>query len=185
MLRILLMCLALALVSGSGIVAAECPLVLEEPILITSVGQSIDALIIKTIFDDMGVRADFQPLFQADGVEHYGQIVISSGISYKGIAAAGTTLESEVERAKAIVEAAQAQSVPLILMYLGGFIQGDANSQKLLDILTPHVDVIIVYRDSRGPLDYFTNLAEEQRIPLFFLADMGNLCEEVTLIFSP
>lgn len=185
MLRVWAMCLSLLLLPVHFALAEECPLALEEPVLITSVGQNFDALIIKTIFDDMGIEADFQPMAEPSALADYKQVVVSPGISYKGMVALGTTFEKEFERAKAIIKATQEYSRPMILMYLGGFTQGDAKSQELVELVTPHADVIIIYRDSGGPINYFLKIAREKGIPVYWIDNLGNLCEELTLIFSP
>ena len=175
------LCLLLAPVSA---LASDCPLQLADPVLLTSLGQSLDALIVKTIFDEMKVRTDFLPLASADVVAGYEQVIISPGISYKGIGAAGMTVEAELERARSLVDVATENSIPIILMYLGGFLQGDAKSQLLLEILTPEADLMIVYKDCGGPMEYFRRIAEEKGIPLHVIENLGNLAAELSCIVS-
>ena len=185
MLRTLAICLSLLLLAVPGASAGDCPLALEEPVLITSVGQNLDALIIKTIFDDMRVKADFLPMAEPSALADYQQVVISPGISYKGMVASGASFEKEFDRTKAIIEATREYSRPMMLMYLGGFTQRDAKSQELVELVASNADVIIVYRDSGGPMDYFLKIAREEGVPLFLIDNLGNLCEELMLIFSP
>ena len=54
MLKILALSLCLLLAPVSAL-ASDCPLQLADPVLLTSLGQSLDALIVKTIFDMMMV----------------------------------------------------------------------------------------------------------------------------------
>lgn len=185
MLKMFVICLSVLIFSGSSASAESCPLVLEEPVLITSAGQNLDALIIKATFDDMRLKADFLPMADPSVIEHYGQVVISPGISYKGMVASGTTLHEEIERTKAIIEAAREHSSRIVLMHLGGFTQGDAKSQELIELVAQYADVIIAYRDSRGPIEYFLDIAREREIPFFIIDNLGNLCDELTVIFSP
>ncbi len=184
MLRVFALCIGLMLLPGQAVFAGDCPLILGDSIVITSVGQNLDALIIKTIFDGMGVDADFLPVAPANVLAGYGQVIISPGISYKGIAAAGITVQDEINRGLAIVEAASEHSSQVILMYLGGFLQGDTKSQELIEILAPHADVIIVYKDCGGPIEYFGRLGQEKGIPILIIQSLGSLAEELSCIFS-
>lgn len=184
MLKVLLLCLCLVVLPGPEALAVECPLEWEEPVLITSVGQSLDALIIKAIFDEMGIKADFLPLAKGENLRDYERVIILPGISYKGIAAAGITLQDEVNRATELLEAACDYSCHLTLIYLGGFITGDSRSQQLIQVLAPNVDAIIIYNDNRGPIDYFLQIARAKNVPIFFIDSLGNLCEELASIFS-
>ncbi len=184
MLRILVLCVSLVLFPGPTIFASDCPLQLGDSVLITSIGQNLDALIIKTIFDEMKVKADFQPVAPSKVLAEYEQIIVSPGISYKGIAAAGMTVQDEINRARVLAEAAHKHPSQVILMYLGGFLQGDAKSQELIEILAPRADVIIVYKDCGGPIDYFRRVSEERSIPIFTIENLGGLSEELSCIFS-
>lgn len=184
MLRIFVLCICLMLLLGPVVFASDCPLSLGDSILITSLGQNLDALIIKTIFDELGVDADFLPVAPAKILADYRQVIISPGISYKGIAAARITVQDEINRGLAIVEAASEYSSQVILMYLGGFLQGDAKSQELVEILAPRADVIIVYKDCGGPIEYFRRIGQEKDIPVLIVQNLGNLAEELSCIFS-
>ncbi len=184
MLRVFVLCISLTLLPGPKVLASECSLSLGDSILITSIGQNLDALIIKAIFDDMNVEADFLPNAPPEVVAEYEQVIISPGISYKGIGAAGITVQDEVNRARAIVEAASKHSGQVILMYLGSFLQGDAKSGELIEMLAPQADVIIIYKDCGGPIEYFRRIAQEKSIPMFTIENLGNLCEELSCIFS-
>ena len=183
-LRIFALCISLMLLPGPAIFASDCPLALSDSVLITSVGQNLDALIIKTIFDAIKVVADFLPVAPPEALADYDQVIVSPGISYKGIAAAGMTVRDELNRAGAIVDAASQYSRQIILIYLGGFLQGDAKSQELIEVLAPKADFIIVYKDCGGPIEYFKRVAEEQGIPMVIIENLGNLSEELSCIFS-
>ncbi|HHY10505.1 MAG TPA: hypothetical protein GX528_08065 [Firmicutes bacterium] len=185
MLKVIVLCLSLLLLPGPDIQAAEnCSLDLKQPVLITSVGQNLDALIISSMLAEMGAETVYLPLAKKEDLYNYKQIIISPGVSYKGLAAAGLKFEDETKRVQELVEAAGEHSCQLILIYLGGFIQGDARSQKLIDLLAPNVDVMVIYQGSGGPIDYFLATAAEKGIPVHFLQHLGNLCEELAPIFS-
>ncbi|MGI6624850.1 MAG: DUF6305 family protein [Limnochordia bacterium] len=184
MLKILAAFLSLLFLPGVSVSAIDCPFLVEEPVLVTSVGQNFDALMVKTIFDEMGVIADLAPMVEAGALSQYRQLVISPGISYKGMVASGTTVEEEIERTKAIVEASFEYNLPIMLMYLGGFIQGDAKSQELIELVAPSADLIIIYRDSGGPIDYLVSVAREQQVPVYFIDSLKNICEELKVLIS-
>lgn len=184
MLRILLICLCLILSPSSPAFAEGCPLKLDEPVLITSVGQCLDGLMMKTVLDDMGIVANYVPLAGLENLVQYHQVIVTPGISYKGIVMSETTLEGEFERAKVIAEAARGDSFDLILVYLGGFTQGDPRSQELIQLLAPSADILIAFKGRSGPIAYFRRIAEERAVPFFILDDLSNLCEELDVVFS-
>jgi len=178
------LCVSLMLFPSTTAFADDCPICLGDSVLITSIGQNLDALIIKTIFDQMKLQADFLPVAPPEVLADYDQVIISPGISYKGIAAADITIQDELNRARAFVQQAPGHSTQVILMYLGGFLQGDAKSQELIDILAPKADVIIVYKDCGGPMEYFRKVSQDRGIPLFIIENLGDLSEELCCIFS-
>jgi hypothetical protein len=172
------------LFSGPAVLANDCPIQLGDSVLVTSLGQNLDALIIKTILDEIKVKTDFLPVAPSSVLADYEQVIVSPGISYKGIAAAGMTVYDELARARDLVEAASEYSTQVILMYLGGFLQGDAKSQELIEILAPQADIIIVYKDCGGPLEYFRRVAEKNEIPILTIENLGNLATELSCMFS-
>lgn len=184
MRRALVVCMVLIFLIGPGALAGDRSLGLEGPVLITSAGQNLDALIIKTVVDELGISADYLALAEPESLGNYRHVIITPGMSYKGLAVAQTTAEAEIQRTKNLVRAADELSCHVILLYLGGFVQGDVRSQELVELLTPIADVIIMYEDGGGPSDYFSRAAEEKGVPLFFIEDLGNLRGELKSIFG-
>jgi len=164
--------------------SAECPLSLPGPVLITSLGQNLDGLIVRTMLADLDIEAEFQPLARGSELNGFKQLIVSPGVSFKGLAAAGLTFEEEVARGEALIAAAEECRCELILVYLGGFMQGDARSQQLVELLAPHAQAMIIYKECRGALEYLRQIADEKDVPLFIIDDLGSLREELRCIFS-
>jgi len=72
----------------------------ESDILITSIGQSADARMIKVIAQKFNLISDFEQLAKADIVKNYKILVLVVGGSSKGLGAVGIDKEQELIRTK-------------------------------------------------------------------------------------
>ncbi len=167
-------------------ISAEEPeneILLHEPFLVTSAGQSLDAYLVKAAFDKLGVKSDLETIAYADDLEGFNQIIIVGGFSHKGIASAGLSFLDEIERVSQILEKAEEISMPIIFIYLGTFFLGDSREVNLIEVITPLASQIIVYVECSGPLSYIYEVAEKNDIPVSHINDVNDLSEEFSRIF--
>lgn len=158
---------------------------IEEPVLITSVGQSVDAFLVKAVFDKLRINADLIPMANQEDLRDYKQVFIVPGFSHKGLSSAGFTFQEEINRTMQLVETAEEFSQPLVLVYIGSFFLGDSREENLLEIVASSASFMIIYEDSPGPLQFLLDISEEKSIQKFFLNDLTNLSEEFSKILFP
>jgi hypothetical protein len=148
----------------------------ESPILITSVGQSSDARIVKVLFEikaKIPVSLEMMPNPDEFDLTKYKTIVAAVGGSNKGLGAAGVDVNSEVERAKKLLEKAKELKVPVVVMHTGGIDRRGEISQPFIDTVIPYADSIIVKSDGNND-KFFTHAAETQKIQIKEVDKLGD-----------
>ena len=146
----------------------------EQPLLITSLGQNPDGLMVKVVMEKLGVKFQYLPLAGPAELVGSKTLIISAGISYKGLAAADLKLADEIKRSRALREKAQMENLPVIFVHFGGKARRDDRSNQLIEIVAPQASYLIIYQDSNND-QYFTSLAEEKEIPLQIIEKLYNI----------
>ena len=148
----------------------------ESPILVTSVGQSSDARIVKVLFQIKAkIPVDLEMMPNPDEIDlaKYKTIVAAIGGSNKGLGAAGVDVNSEIERAKKLLEKAKELKIPVVVMHTGGIERRGEISQPFIEIVLPYADSIIVKADGNQD-QFFTNAAETNKIPIKEVDKLGD-----------
>ena len=138
---------------------------LNEPILVTSSGQALDAFTVKTLLGRAGISPDYDPVAPAAKLEGKKTLVIAMGASIKGFGAAGITAETELTRTRALFDAAKSKDITIVGVHIGGADRRGGASEQFVQLVAPASDYLVVWKD--GDKDsYFSNLAKEKNIPL-------------------
>ena len=167
-----LLVLALCLTSASGF-AADLPKV-ETPMIATTCGQSPGAMMVKM----SSMQAKVTPVEDSKTItaEELGgkdckTLVVTTGTSMKGMGAAGTNVEKEIARCKALIEAAKAKGILVIGAHVEGMARRtDASDEATIKAVMPLADVILVIQDSDSD-GFFTNYAKELGKELIVVKD--------------
>ena len=122
-----------------GVCAAEA-----GELLLTSVGQSPDATMIRVVLRKMGIDAENQPLLKADGLGGGKILVAVVGGSSKGLGAAGIDKEQEIDRVKGLLDAARSSGMKILVMHVGGEGRRGALSDAFIEVAVPYADALIV-----------------------------------------
>ena len=97
-----------------------------KPILLTSIGQSAEASMIKQLCVrgkipyELNALAKAEELAGGDKQPRYSALVAVVGGSAKGLGAAGINKEQELERSVALLEKARSLRMSIIIMHVGG-----------------------------------------------------------------
>lgn len=137
----------------------------EEPILITSFGQSADSIMVKTIFDKAGITYDHDASIDSGSISEYKTIVLVPGASTKGLGAAGIEPEEEIERIKEINDAIDGGKVTVIVAHIGGSNRRGELSDQMIDISLEKADAIIIV-ESGDEDGKFSTYAKDNSIQL-------------------
>jgi len=158
----------------------------EQPIVVTTCGQSPGALMVHQLCGQVGLNSEKKDLLEADYLKEndFKTVVITMGTSGKGMGAAGTDMQEEAERINGVIEEAKKQGMTII----GAHIEGEArrvdkNDEKSIKTVAPESDIIIVRKDSNKD-NYFTDLGEEKGIPVYVIDKTLQLTEPLSEIFQ-
>ena len=134
----------------------------EEPILLTSAGQSADVLIMKGLCLKTGLNFKDHRMATADSIAGFKTVILVAGGSTKGLGAAKVDIGMEAERVKALVEAAKEASVSVITFHIGGDARRGALSDPFNRLAAEAGEVIVV--SSNGDEDgFFRKIADKRK----------------------
>lgn len=177
-------CLSLFIIYPAGGFSQESLPKAEFPVLITSCGQSPGATMLKVIFNRLDLETEPAPyevnvLAAADDLQAaeeagrpFQSLIIVMGASLKGMGAAGISIDDELERIAALIDAAEAKNITIIGAHIEGMKRraqgaspGDNTDELSIDAVAPESDILLINKS--GDEDQrFTNIADSQDIPM-------------------
>jgi hypothetical protein len=181
-MKCILFILLLVVVAGlawSPAVAQKQTVKLEQPVLLTSCGQSPGPLKIKVFFGRLNI--DYVYNLQAtagdiiakkkDG-KPFKSLIIVTGASLKGMGAAKVSIDEELDRTKKLMAEARKQGMRIVGSHVEGMERraqgaapGDNSDELSIDAVCPQSDLLVVRKD--GDEDKrFTAISTSKKIPL-------------------
>ena len=137
----------------------------EQPILLTSVGQSADVEMVKTLFKKINIDPTTDHLATADSIGNAKTLVLAIGGSSKGLGAAGIDADQELARVAKLVDAAKDKGLTIIAMHTGGQTRRGELSDKFIKPAFEKADYAIGVAD--GDKDgLMKGLAASESIPM-------------------
>ncbi|MEA4883905.1 MAG: DUF6305 family protein [Clostridia bacterium] len=133
-----------AVIGAGGSIAAA------KPALITSIGQSAEAAMIKQICIqnkipyELDALARVDALTGADKQARHSALVVAVGGSAKGLGAAGINKEQELERAVALLEAAKRLKMNIVVMHVGGEERRGDLSDAFIRAVLPYASSVVI-----------------------------------------
>lgn len=157
----------------------------EQPVLITTAGQSADLQIAGVLAKRAGLEASLSKnaASQKD-LEGKKTLALVIGVSMKGLGAAGLDLDQERIRVKGLIAAAQREAVPLLCLHLGGEARRGKLSDQMIQEFLPHAQMAIVV----GPGNedgLFTKICTDKNIPFLEVERISDVQEPLKKIFAP
>ena len=154
---------------------------LKGPFLMTTCGQSTGSVMCHMAATQAGLTSTDSHNLMADDVAEEGAgcntLIITTGTSGKGMGAAGTDIDFEIERCTAVAEAAREMGMTIVCAHIEGMSRRtDANDQASIDAILPLADVIVCVEDSDSD-GLFSTYAEENDIPIIIVPDALSLSE--------
>lgn len=147
---------------------------LHGPVLITSLGQSIDYMMMERILDNLGLDFDCMPNAQHSDLSGYDSVLVIVGSSKKGLSISNTSTESELKRISDMHDFANEQYPKIILVHMGGKNRRGLLSDDIIKAALPLSSAIIVVED--GDFDkLFSNYAQINNIWFAEVPDMHEL----------
>ena len=136
----------------------------KENILITSAGQAVESTILKSIADHLNLESDYRPRALATDLYDYKSVVIIVGYSKNGLSQTLRSVKEEYIRSKELVQEAEANSIPVILVDISGALREDSTTWELLESIIPHTTYYIGLKNSKHNHDLRV-LLKENHVP--------------------
>lgn len=152
-------------IGGQALAEESQAVTFSEPVLITSIGQNPDALMVKVLLTKNKIQFGYSALAAVEDLSEYKTVIMVVGASTKGLGAAGIDFETELERTQALVAAAVDKEISIIFAHVGGKSRRGAKSDQLIDLVSAEASYMIITED--GNTDgRLTTISEERNIPL-------------------
>ncbi|RPH92639.1 hypothetical protein EHM69_12315 [candidate division KSB1 bacterium] len=166
-------------------VALAAPLwaqpIFAEPILLTSCGQSADALMIKAVLMKDSLSFEYLPQAGAADVAGKGSVMLVLGGSSKGLGAAKISETDEIARVTALLNAAKEAGLSVLAVHVGGLNRRGALSDPFNKLGAENAEKLVILKGGNDD-GFFTKIAEEKKIPLDTIdtaLNMGPLLQQL------
>ena len=155
----------------------------REPSFLTSVGQSADVQMVKTLLDRAELEHEFAPVGRTEELtDQYETLILVIGGSSKGLGAAGIQPEEEMSRATALVDRALELGLVIITLHVGGEARRGELSDPFITNIAPAADYLIVV-DEGNEDGLFTRIAADNGIPMDIVASIAGAGEPLEAAF--
>ncbi len=174
--------LALTTAALSPVAAQEKPKA-APPVLVTSLGQSLDAFQIQLVVRRMGVAFQYDPRAEVDKLAEVKTLFLAVGASLKGFGEAGITIKDELARAGQLLDAAKSRGIFIVVLHMGGEERRDALSNQLIELAAPRAHELIIREDSDAD-GMFAGIAKAGKIPVVTVDNVLNLKQPLQELFA-
>lgn len=171
------------LMSTAMLFAADLPK-MEEPVLITAVGQSQDGNIVNLFGKRVKLNQTYEPAIFADDIDwaNVKTIIAVLGGSGKGLGSAGLDIPGEQKRVDKLFAEAKARGVKILGMHIGGEDRRGPNSVPFVKY-AEQCDALVIKEDGNKD-GYFTDLAAKLGIPIVTIKASSELTNLLKTIFK-
>ena len=174
--------LALTAAGLSSVTAQEKPKA-SPPVLVTSLGQSLDAFQIQLAVRRAGIRYKYDARAEVDQLDEVKTLFLGVGASLKGFGEAGITIKDELARAVQLLDAAKSRGILVVVLHVGGEERRDALSNQLIELTAPRAKLLIIRNDSDAD-GKFAEIAKAGKIPVVVIDNVLNLKGPLQELFA-
>lgn len=137
----------------------------EQPVLITSAGQSAEVQLASVLAKRAGLTAALSKSAAADDLIGKKTLILVLGASMKGLGAAGLEVKEEKERVKSLIKAALDKNIPILSLHLGGEARRGQLTDDFINIFLPFSKKVIIVKSGNKD-GIFTRICSKNNIPL-------------------
>jgi Domain of unknown function (DUF6305) len=150
---------------ATGLCAQTPQAIFEPPLLITSAGQSADAVIASSLAKRAALEAALVKIATEKDLAGRKTPVLVIGASMKGLGAAGIDTAKEADRVRRLLTEAKRTSTPVLAMHLGGAERrGELTDDLITEFLPAARAALVVKAGNQDGL--FTKICAAHAIPL-------------------
>lgn len=137
----------------------------EQPVLISSAGQSADVKLVKMLAQRQGLNATTILMAKSADLTGFKTLIIVPGFSSKGLGAAGISQQEEMERVQALIKSANNLKIPIVMLHIGGNARRQGQSDAFNQLVAENSKFMLVVK--QGDEDgFFTTISKAKNIPL-------------------
>lgn len=162
---------------SGGDTAAEGTL--QSPFIVTTCGQSPGAVMLNMVATQAKLTSlnDNTMTAETFSAGDYKTLIVTTGTSMKGMGAAGTDVNAEIDRCVALIQAAKDAGLTIVGAHVEGMARRtDSSDTASIEAVMALSDVILVTEDSDSD-GFFTKYAEENSKPLIKVKDTLAIAE--------
>lgn len=155
----------------------------EEPVLLTSVGQSADVEMVKSIVDKVGLDYSANNLATSADLGDAKTLILAIGGSSKGLGAAGIDADGELKRVQELIDAAKANGVKVLALHIGGEARRGELSDKFIKPSFEAADYAIVVKGGDAD-EFMKGLAADNGIGLEYIESITDTTTAIQNAFA-
>ena len=155
---------------------------IQAPMIVTTCGQSPGAVMVNMVAVQSGFTSASDNSLTAETLDTsaYKTLVVTAGTSMKGMGAAGTDVDTEIERCTALMQAAKDAGRVVVGAPIEGMARRTDNSdEKSIEAVMGMADVILVVEDSDSD-GFFTDYAAQNNKPLIKVSEALDIASVIT-----
>jgi Domain of unknown function (DUF6305) len=176
-------CVAIGLTTLASTVSAQTKQKASPPVLVTSIGQSLDAFQVQLAVRRAGIAFQYDPRAEADKLAEVKTVFLAVGASLKGFGDAGITIKDELARTGKLLDAAKSSGTTIVVLHMGGEERRDVLSNQLIELTAPRAHQLIIREDSDAD-GMFAGIAKSGNIPLTVIDNVINLRKPLQEMFA-
>jgi hypothetical protein len=174
--------LGLAMTIAAPVAAQDKPKA-AQPVLVTSLGQSLDAFQVQLAVRRAGIKFKYDPHAEVDQLDGVKTLFLAVGASLKGFGDAGITIKDELARASHLLDAAKSRNIMIVVLHMGGEERRDPLSNQLIELTAPRAQRLII-RDDSDADGLFAKIAQDNKIPLATIDGVTSLKQPLQEMFA-
>jgi len=155
----------------------------EQPLLITSAGQSSDLKLVELIANREKLKNEAKLLTTNADLNGIKTLIVVPGFSSKGLGAAGISQQDEIRRVENLVKAASDRKIPIVLVHVGGKARRGGQSDDFCKLIADHCQYMIVVKQGNED-GFFTQIAKRRNVPLVEVDNVRSAGAPLKEIFS-
>ena len=155
----------------------------EQPLLITSAGQSAEVQLASVLAKRAGLNSVLSKTATAADLTEAKTLALVVGASLKGLGAAGLDIDLERERVSSLIEAAQEKGIRIIGLHLGGEQRRGDQSDVFIKEFIPAAELVIVVKSGNKD-GLFNSLCENAGIVLVEVERTADALEPLQTAFK-
>jgi hypothetical protein len=171
----------LALAPGAAV--AQEKKAASPPVLVTSIGQSLDAFQVQLAVKRASIPFEYDPHAEPAALANVKTVFMAVGASLKGFGDAGITIKDELARTTHLLDEAKKRGIYIVVLHMGGEERRDALSNQLIELAGPRADRLIIRNDSDAD-GIFTKISKAGNIPLTVIEGVNDLKDPLKEMFS-